>query len=583
MNKKRVISLALSLVLLLSFCGCSTNKQVRIQSEDDIVGQDGCFLYQIIYAEGNSSIDGAEKETVNLKKQISETFDIKVNSASDSKIKKDSDTYEILVGNTNRVESKTAYKLLQDNRAQNLNDWIIKSIGNKICIVAIDDNNLAIAIRYFNVNFCTKLADFAEATEDYQYIDMKSYDVKDVEDVGICGNLIGKYTVITSKEKSLLYTLKLSEFIDVFAEKYGVEIKQGRDTDTKESKYEIIVGDTSRSIEGVDKPSDDKYIIATVGDKLVINGGSDVAIAAAVQKLIDIESEARKSGKPFEISKGFKAEGTAENDAGEYHHAWSDEFNGNFDKSVWKDLVGYPRKDPSTNGGTTYSRGIQNIFTRDGCAVLPSKRIGKTDFENSLMATSQSFAFRYGVVEVRAKLPKPPMVATMWGSAPMFSVDKNGNRNVELTPKNYYEFDMLENFGQTEWFASNVHQWIADGSRHHSLDGTKYAEQKKYVYPEGEAFYDDFHIFSCEWTPNGLKYAVDGEVYFHYDISKMDNIGFLQCPVDLIFSGGYSHAGYYMQKKIPDDAPEYGEYLIDYVRVYQNNSYDNILWYDPVK
>ena len=296
-----------------------------------------------------------------------------------------------------------------------------------------------------------------------------------------------------------------------------------------------------------------------------------------------MEAEARKIGKSFEIPKGFKSEGTSEKAGNGYHFAWSDEFNGSFDTSVWKDMRGYPTKDPSTNGGTTYARGIQNIFTRDGCVVLPSKRLGKTDFENSLMVTSESFAFRYGVIEIRAKLPTPPMVATMWGSPPLFSIDENGNRNVEVTPKNYHELDILENFGQTEWFSSNVHQWITDGSKHRSLDGTKYAEQKKYVYPEGEAFYDDFHIFSCEWTPNGFKYAVDGEVYFYYDTSKMDDIGFLQCPVDLRFSGGYSDASYYLQKKIPDDAPEYGEYLIDYVRVYQNDSYDNVLWYDPIK
>ena len=583
MNKKRLLSLFLCLILLLSFCGCNANKRTKILYEDDLIGQDGCFLYTIISAEDNSRIEDAEKEVTNLKKQLTEAFDIKVNSTTDKKEKDSGDAYEILIGNTNRAESRTAYKVLQENRVQNLNDWIIKTIDNKICVTAVDEENLAKAIRYFNVNYCTKLSDFCKVTEDFQYIDMNSYDVKNADDVGIAGNRIGQYTIITSREKSLLYTLKISEFVEIFAEKYGIGIKQDRDTDTEESKYEIIVGDTARSVKEVEKPTGDHYIISAVGDKLVINGGNDMAIAAALQKLLNMEAEARKSGKSFTIPKGFKVEGTAEKGIGEYDFAWSDEFNGSFDTSVWKDLIGYPRKDPSTNGGTTYARGVQNIFTRDGCVVLPGKRIGKTDFENSLMATSQSFAFRYGVVEIRAKLPQPPMVATMWGSPPVFSIDANGNRNVEVIPKNYHELDILENFGQTEWFASNVHQWIADGSKHRSLDGTKYAEQKKYVYPEGEAFYDDFHIFSCEWTPNGFKYAVDGEVYFTYDTSKMEDIGFLQCPVDLRFSGGYSDASYYLQKKIPDDAPEYGEYLIDYVRVYQSNSYDNILWYDPVK
>lgn len=584
MNKKRIISSALCVILiLLSFCGCGGNGTARILSENDIIGQDGCFLYTLISASAASSAEGADKEAKNLKKQLAETFDIKVNTGTDKKIKANEDSYEILIGTTNRVESKKAYEELVTNRVQNINDWMIKTIGKKICIVAANDDNLAKAIRYFNVNYCTKLSDFSKAASGLKYINEKSYDIKNADGVAISGNRIGKYTIITAREKSLLYTLKISEFVNIFDEKYGIGITEGRDTETKESKYEIIIGDTNRSVAGVDKPQGDKYIVASVGEKLVINGGNDMAIAAGVQCLLDLEAEARKSGKPFEIPKGFKQEGTASDQNGEYGYAWSDEFNGKFDTSVWKNLLGYPRKDPSTNGGTTYARGVENIFTRDGCAVLPSKRLGETDFENSLMATSESFAFRYGIIEIRAKLPSPPMTATMWGSPPLFSIDENGNRNVEVTPKNYHELDILENFGQTDWFASNVHQWIADGSKHRSLDGTKYAEQKKYVYPEGEKFYDDFHIFSCEWTPNGFKYAVDGEVYFHYDTSKMENIGFLQCPVDLIFSGGYSSAGYYLQKKIPDDAPEYGEYLIDYVRVYQSDSYDNILWYDPVK
>lgn len=580
--KTRIVSLVLCLILLISFCGCDKAQQVRMLTEYDIIGQDGCFLYTIISAEGNTGIEGAEKEANNLKKQIGEAFDIKVNTSTDKKIAADSELYEILLGNTNRAESTKAYETLKENRVQNINDWIIKVIDNKICIVAMDDANLAKAIRYFNVNYCTKLSDFSKVSEDFEYIDTKSYDVKNADNVSIAGNRIGEYTIITAREKSLLYTLKLSELVEIFAEKYGISISQGRDTETKESKYEIIIGDTNRSVNGIDKPKGDNYVIAMDGDKLIVNGGSDIAIAAAVQRLLDLEAEARKSNENFEIPKGFKEEGKATANSEDYKYAWSDEFNGPLNTSVWTDPLGDPSSSPSPNGGTTYSRGIQTVFTRDGCAVLPGRRLNDVDFDCSDISSYQTFAFRYGILEVRAKLPPTPMIATMWGAPPSFSME-NGKRNIELTPKNYHELDLLENFGQPDWFASNVHQWIVDGSKHRSLDGTKYAEQKKYVYPEGEAFNDEFHIFSCEWTPYGIKYSVDGEVYFHYDTSTMENIGFLQTPVDLRFSGGFSNASYHLQKKIPDDAPEYGEYLIDYIRVYQTDKYDNILWYDPVE
>ena len=552
-------------------------------TEYDIIGQDGCFLYTIISAKENSDIQNATKEANNLKKQIGEAFDIKVNTSTDDKTKADSELYEILIGNTNRKESKTAYENLKENRVQNIDDWMIKVLGNKICIVAIDDENLAKAVRYFNVNFCTKLSDFAKVTDDFQYIDMKKCDITDADKINIAGNKIGDYTIITAREKSLLYTLKISEFVEIFAETYGIEIKQGRDTETNEGDYEIVIGNTNRSESSENKLDENNYSISVEDNKLIVNGGSDLAIAGALQRILDLEEEARKSNKAFELAKGFKEEGTVKETNGEYMYAWSDEFDSSLDRTVWKSIEYGSNSKPSANGGSTYYRGDKNVFTRDGFAVLPSKRLSYSDFENSGMATRDSLAYRYGIIEVRAKLPKTPMTAAIWGAPPSFSVDENGNRNVELTPKNYFELDVFENFGQPDWLASNVHQWIADGSKHRSLDGTKYAEQKKYVYPEGEAFYDEFHIFSCEWTPNGFKFAIDGEVYFHYDTSTLENIGFTHCPIDIRFDGGYSDASYHLSKKVPDDAPEYDEYLIDYVRVYQNNSYDNILWFDPVK
>ena len=583
MNKIKILSLVLCAILVFSLCGCGGGQQAKVLTEYDLIGQDGCFLYTIVSAKENSTIEGVDKEATNLKRQLGEAFDIKVNVSTDDKVKANSKSYEILIGNTNREESTTAYKSLEENRVQNIDDWMIKVIGNKICIVALDDDNLAKAVRHFNVNYCTKLLDFSKITDDFQYIDMKSYDVKNADKVNIAGNKIGNYTIITSREKSLLYTLKISEFVEILGEKYGIEIKQGRDTETKAGKYEIIVGYTNRPESASNKPKGNNYVIAVIDGKLVINGGNDIAIAAAFDRLLKIEEEARKANKAFEIPKGFKEEGTATEQNGEYKYAWSDEFNGKLDRTVWKSIEYGSKSKPSPNGGLTYYRGDENIFTKNGCAVLPSKRLSYSDFENSGMATQDSFAYRYGIIEVRAKLPKTPMTAAIWGSPPSFSVDKNGKRNVEVTPKNYFELDVFENFGQPDWLASNIHQWITDGSKHRSLDGTKYADQKKYVFPEGEAFYDEFHIFSCEWTPNGFKFAIDGEVYFHYDTSTLENIGFTHCPIDIRFDGGYSDASYYLSKKVEDDAPEYDEYLIDYVRIYQNDSYDNILWFDPVK
>lgn len=582
MKINRVISVALCFVLLLCVSGCGDTQKTAMLTENDIIGQDGCFLYTIVSASGNSQIENADKEAKNLKKQIGEAFDIKVNTSSDDKIKSNSETYEILIGNTNREESKQALEILKEKRIQNIDDWMIKVIDNKICIVSVSDENLAKAIRHFNVNYCTKLADFSKLVSDFEFVDAKIYEVSNANEEKIGTNYIGNYVIVTAREKSYLFNKKLSEFANIFKEKHGIEIKQVRDTETKESQYEIVVGTTNRAVRTNKKPTGDKYVIELIGNKLVINGGNDFAIAAGVQRILDMELEARESKKPFVIPENFKEEATAKLKKDEYQLKWSDEFNGKLDKTVWSKPMGDPSKNPSPNGGTTYGRGIETVFTRDGKLVLPGKRLNDVDFESSGIVSSNAFAFRYGVLEIRAKLAPPPMFSTIWGYKPALQM-KNGKRVVGTDIKNAFELDVLENFGQPDWFASNVHQWWNDGSKHTSLDGTKYAELKKYTFPEGKAFYDEFHIFTFEWTPYEMVFSVDGEAYFHYDMSTIKNVGFAQTPIDLRFSGGFSTAAYHLSKKIPDDAPKYGEYLIDYVRVYQSEQYDNILWYDPIK
>lgn len=581
MRRNRLISLGLCIVLLLCFCGCGSNGSARVLTENDIIGEDGCFLYTLVSADANSSISGADSEAKNLQKQLAETFDIKVNTGTDKKIKAADDTYEILIGNTNRIESKKALKILKEKRLQNVDDWMIKVINNKICIVSVSDDNLGKAIRYFNVNYCTKLSDFSKLDSDFEYVDAKDYEVKDASKVAIGDSNISKYVIVTAKEKSYLYTKGVNEFVNIFKEKYGVNLEKVIDIESKEKEFEIIIGDTNRALSAQNKPDGDNYVIKLSGNKLVINGGNDVAIAAGVQRLLDLEAESRKSNKPFEIKSGFEEKAAANSIPSIYKLAWSDEFNGALDKTIWSNPLEGEKKSPSPNGGIIYQNGIKNAYTRDGNLVLSGKRLNDVDFDSTNIVSTYALAYRYGVFEIRAKLAPPPLFTSIWGYGPAFMIE-NGQRTVS-TFKNQMEIDILENFGQKEWFASNVHQWWTDGSEHSSLDGTKFAEQKQYVFPEGEAFYNDYHILSWEWTPYEMVFSVDGEEYFRYDLVTVDDIGFMQVPVDIRLSAGYPTATYHLTKKFGDDVPKVGECLIDYVRIYQSENYDNILWRSPIK
>ena len=67
MNKIKILSLVLCVILAISLCGCA-GQQAKVLTEYDLIGQDGCFLYTIVSAKENASIDGADKEATNLKK-----------------------------------------------------------------------------------------------------------------------------------------------------------------------------------------------------------------------------------------------------------------------------------------------------------------------------------------------------------------------------------------------------------------------------------------------------------------------------------------------------------------------------------
>ena len=79
---------------------------------------------------------------------------------------KASEQCELLVGNTNRPESKVAYEMLTKNRKNNAADFIIMVENENIVINAVSDYALEQAITYFFNNICT--GEYAEIAPDYK-------------------------------------------------------------------------------------------------------------------------------------------------------------------------------------------------------------------------------------------------------------------------------------------------------------------------------------------------------------------------------------------------------------------------------
>ncbi len=570
---RSIIALLMAMVLFLSACGKGTAKVNATLTEDDIIGDDGRFLYKVICA-ADTPKAGVE-ESGNLQKQISESFDISVRRGDD-KLTKDDGGYEILIGATNRKESEEALNKLKKNRKTNKDDWIITVIDKKICIAAVDDVWLPKAIRYFTETFTYNLKDFSKLRKGFTYLFEAKFPGKGMTIGGVSAE---NYIFVASKEKSRVWAIHMEELALNMQNDYGYTTGIFKDTLKAEQEYEILVGDTNRLKQ--EKLPEKEFKITLDGKKLLINGGSNEAIAAAFRYLISLQEKSIEEGKVFAIDTGFAYSGKVEGNTG-YHMAWNDEFNGNkLDRTIWRNYNS--EKGDATGetsmGGILYKPDTRDCYVENGDFVLPVFRLNHTDFQQAGTNTADTLAARYGIIEIRAKVAPEPIATEFWTGFPNFKLDSNGKRSSFPDfglPS--MELDIIENFSSVKSYATNVHGWWNGG--HVSLDGSKYAKAKKYAWTEDGDMSQDYHIYGVEWTPDKIDFTFDGDVFFSYDVAE-NNADWTRGPVRMQIGVSYASVAY-GQQYIPDDAPARAEARIDYWRIYQNDEYDNIMWVSPL-
>lgn len=584
-NLKAIIVLLLCAVLVVGAVGCTTTT-TKVITDADIVGSDGRFIYTVIYDDDAS--EDLEVETSNLTRQLRETFDIRVDRSNDEKAAEpETEAYEILVGNTNRKESKEALEYLNSTRLNATRDFLIKVMGEKIVIVANSDEVLMKAVRYFTTTYAVGYAEFTPLGEGYEYIHKEEYAVTDAT---LAGNSLNEYVVVTPSIQSLLWSEKVDKFITNILDNAGISLKEIRH-DVAATDKEILIGNTNRDT-GV-SVSGDKWIIKVVGNKLVVKGGNDLALASALDALLDIEEKCIENKEPFALAKDFVLEGTTKTGDKAYAYTWGDEFNGkSIDRRFWQDYDGNTRiSTVSCMGGRAFRGDGRDCYVQNGNLYVPSVRYNRVDFQHSQTSTNRTMEFRYGVVEMLVQFPEYPITTALWGGYGGYEV-VNGKK----VPKTYtqrMELDIVENFGNPNQYAANVHNWYTSEDMagnniegHYSLDGGKYGTAKRYKYKgkdENDTLATGFHLYSLRWTPYEMVFAFDGEPYFVFDLTTYEKgADYTRMPQHLIFGSAYGSTGYGADV-IEDDAPLISSIIMDYVRIYQTNEFDSILWETPEK
>ena len=197
----------------------------------------------------------------------------------------------------------------------------------------------------------------------------------------------------------------------------------------------------------------------------------------------------------------------------------------------------------------------------------------KKSYTSGRISTQNLKTFTYGRFEVKAKVPKGQ------GYLPAFWLMANDENVYGQWPR-CGEIDCMEVMGQdTKKLYGTIHY----GNPHAESQGTYTIEDGK------ESFSDGFHTFTCDWEPGKITWYVDGKKYHEESNwhSTTEGQGTLTYPapfdqpfyIILNLAVGGSWVGNPNEETSFVDNP----FVVDYVRVYQKDSYDENVTRPEVK
>ena len=197
----------------------------------------------------------------------------------------------------------------------------------------------------------------------------------------------------------------------------------------------------------------------------------------------------------------------------------------------------------------------------------------KKSYTSGRISTQNLKTFTYGRFEVRAKVPNGQ------GYLPAFWLMANDENVYGQWPR-CGEIDCMEVMGQD---TNKLYGTIHYGNPHAESQGTYTIEDGK------ESFSDGFHTFTCDWEPGKITWYVDGKKYHEESNwhSTTEGQGTLTYPapfdqpfyIILNLAVGGSWVGN------PNEETSFvnNPFVVDYVRVYQKDSYDENVTRPEVK
>ncbi len=196
------------------------------------------------------------------------------------------------------------------------------------------------------------------------------------------------------------------------------------------------------------------------------------------------------------------------------------------------------------------------------------------------VTTENRMSFRYGYLEMRAKVPfKEGCWPSLWLRS-HHATEKSNSSNYDI------EIDIFEVFGSTNRLAANLHQQMYNGISGNSFQtgGTKIDSAEIFTFANAENLSNEYHVYGFEWTPEKISIYVDRQLVCEW---KIDKNSFLSYGLQPDISGMDNTVNILLNNHLFTKTTEYipsanniienyesnlpAVYEIDYIRLYQKN------------
>ena len=248
----------------------------------------------------------------------------------------------------------------------------------------------------------------------------------------------------------------------------------------------------------------------------------------------------------------------------DYKILWQDEFDAEkLDEAKWIREV---RPAGWTNNELQeYTKEESNGFIRDGKFVIKGIEYESGKYSSCKLRNTGDYAFKYGRIEVSAKVPEGK---GLWPAIWMMPKDESFYGQ---WPK-CGEIDIMEVLGDD---VTKAYGTVHYGEPHGEKQGYVILDKK-------ETYANSFHTYTVDWQPGCIEWFIDGESYLKvndwYSINSETGV---EQPYPAPFNQPFciqlnlAIGGNWPGNPEPNASyMDKAEFEIDYVRVYQKDSYD---------